>query len=348
MHSTRSGGAADALIESSADGLRCGLCSCFVAGMRGRSTEIVGDQAYFTGSTAELQKSIGGGQLDACGSLVIEGKLLAVPPEIGRLTQLRELILDTDTLQTIDAGIFACTQLVKLVVLSNQIKELPAGGWREMAALEQFIVTGSRALRELPDDLGDAPLIGGEFDLTPQIKLTALPRSFGRLARVTILRLPHKVAAPPEIAGMTGLRELRVRNVATLPEDIGALQELRLLDACESPITALPPSIGGAGSLRALGLSRTELTRLPDSVCELAALRDLDLIQTPIVELPEAIGRLGLARLRLQGTRISRLPDSLAAPAGDLRVYLPRDQRAALEASSAHVLAALGRRCVFE
>ena len=316
--------------------------------MRARGTEIVGDQAYFSGSTAELQKAIGSGELHACGSLVIEGKLLVVPPEIGRLTRLRELILDTDTLQTIDAGIFACTELVKLVVMSNQIKELPAGGWGEMAALEQFIVTASRALRELPDDLGDAPRIGGEFDLTPQTKLTALPRTFGRLAGVTILRLPHGVAAPAEIAGMTGLRELRVRKVAALPEDIGALQELRLLDANETSITRLPASIGGAGSLRTLGLSRTELTRLPDSVCELAGLRDLDLIQTPIAELPEAIGRLGLTRLRLQGTRVTRLPDSLAAPAGDLRVYLPRDRRAAIEASSAHVLAALGKRCVFE
>lgn len=172
--------------------------------------------------------------------------------------------------------------------------ELPAGGWDKMAALEQLIVTTSRALRELPDDLGEARQLGGEFDLTPLTKLTALPRTFGRLARVTILRLPHGVAAPPEIAGMTGLRELRVRKVAALPEDIGALQELRLLDASETAITRLPASIGGAASLRTLGLSRTELTELPDSVCELAGLRDLDLIQTPIVGLPEAIGRLGL------------------------------------------------------
>src|SRR5687768_4724382 len=51
-----------------------------VAAMRG--LEIVGDQAYFTGSTAELQRLLAAGELDRCGSLVVEGKLNAVPPEI--------------------------------------------------------------------------------------------------------------------------------------------------------------------------------------------------------------------------------------------------------------------------
>lgn len=313
-----------------------------------KGVEIVEGQAYFSGSTAELQRALAAGELDACGSLVVEGKLNALPPEIGRLTRLRELVLDTDTLQTIDAAIFACAGLVKLVVHSNQIKELPAGGWGRLTRLEQLEFAGAKALRELPEDLGAAALIGGTFDLLPQTKLAALPRSFGRLSRVTLLRLPPGVAAPDPIAGMTGLRELRVRGVAALPEDIGALQELRFLDACECPITRLPASIGGASALRSLSLGRTLVTTLPDSVCELLALRDLDLQETPLTELPEAIGRVPLTRLRLQRTAIVRLPESLATPAGDLRIYLPRDQQVAIEASSAGVLAALGGRVVFE
>lgn len=313
-----------------------------------RGTEIVGDQAYFSGSTAELQQLLTSGALDRCGSLVVEGKLLTVPPEIARLTRLRELILDTDTLQSIDAGLFECAALVKLAVLSNQIKALPTGGWGKLAALEQLSVASSRALRELPEDLGDALRVGGEFDLTPQVKLAALPRSFARLTRVTVLRLPSRLEAPPQIAGMTGLRELRVHQVTALPEDIGALQDLRVLHAQECPISVLPASIGGASSLRTMLLGRTSLTRLPDSVCELAALRELDLTQSPLSELPEAIGRLALTRLRLQHTQISRLPDSLATPAGDLKIYLPRERCAAIVASSGPVLKALGKRVVFE
>lgn len=315
-------------------------------GMKG--FEVVEGQAYFIGSTAELQRLLVAGELDGCGSLVVEGKLNAVPPEIGRLTGLRELVLATDTLQSIDAAIFGCVGLVKLVVLSNQLKELPAGGWGRLMELEHLELTSSRALRGLPEDLGDALRIGGEFDLSAQTKLTALPGSFARLSRVTLLRLPPGVRAPERIAGMAGLRELRVRGVDALPEDIGALQDLRMLDASECGIAAVPGSIGGARALRSLGLGRTRVTSLPDSVCELLALRELDLRETPLAALPEAIGRVPLTRLRLQETAITRLPASLATPAGDLRIFLPRGQRAAIEASSAEVLAGLGGRYCFE
>ena len=310
--------------------------------------EIVEGQGYFTGSTAELQKLLTEGKLDRCGSLVVEGKLTTVPPEIGRLTRLQELVLDTDTVQSIDAGIFGCAGLGRLVVLSNQLKELPSGGWARLGALEHLVLTGARALRGLPEDIGAATKIGGEFDLTPLTKLGPLPRSFGTLARVTLLRLPPGVVAPDPIAGMTGLRELELRAVDRLPEGLGALKDLRLIEASECPIAAVPASIGGASALRSLGLGRTLVTALPDSVCELMALQELDLQETPLAALPEGIGRVPLTRLRLQRTRITRLPESLATPAGDLRIFLPRDQRAAIEASSAGVLAALGKRAVFE
>lgn len=310
--------------------------------------EIVEGQAYFTGSTAELQALLVGGKLDRCGSLVVEGKLTAVPPEIGRLRRLRELVLDSDTVQTIDAAIFACAGLERLVVLSNQIKELPAGGWAQLGALAELVLTTSVALRGLPEDIGAAARLGGDFDLSLLTKLGGLPRSFAGLSRVTLLRLPPGVAAPDPIVQMVGLRELRLCAVDHLPEGLGALQDLRVVDASECPITTVPASIAGAGALRALHLGRTQIQALPDGVCELLALKELDLQETPLTGLPEAIGRVPLTRLRLQGTLITRLPASLATPAGDLRIFLSRGARAVLEASSAEVLAALGGRVVFE
>lgn len=313
-----------------------------------KGIEIVDNQAFFSGSTADLKRAIAGGALDRCSSLTVEGKLTAVPPEIARLTRLRELILDTDTVQTIDPAIFQCTTLVKLVALSNQLKELPAGGWAKLTALETLELTTSKALRGLPDDLGDARMLGGEWDLTPHTKLRALPASFGRLARITVLRLPVGVAAPDPIAGMTALRRLTVRGVDSLPADLGALPQLEFLDAIGCPLTTLPRSLGDAPALRTLALARTGLRDLPDALTRAPRLADLDLSDTPLVALPEAIGALPLTRLRLQHTAITRLPASLAAPAGDLRIYLPREQRAAIEAASADVLAALGSRASFE
>ena len=212
--------------------------------------EIVEGQGYFTGSTAELQKLLTEGKLDRCGSLVVEGKLTTVPPEIGRLTRLQELVLDTDTVQSIDAGIFGCAGLGRLVVLSNQLKELPSGGWARLGALEHLVLTGARALRGLPEDIGAATKIGGEFDLTPLTKLGPLPRSFGTLARVTLLRLPPGVVAPDPIAGMTGLRELELRAVDRLPEGLGALKDLRLIEASECPIAAVPALARACAAIR--------------------------------------------------------------------------------------------------
>lgn len=218
-----------------------------------KGIEIVADQAYFSGSAADLTKAIVERRLDACGSLVIEGKLPALPPDIGRLRRLRELVLDTDTLATIDPGLFGCAALVRLVVASNQIKELPAGGWRRMAALERLELGGSRALRGLPDDLGEAPRLGGEFDLREHNKLAALPASFGRLARVTVLVLPPGVAAPDPIAGLLALHTLELHGVAALPEDIGALAKLERLRVQDTAITTLPAGLlARAETLRVL------------------------------------------------------------------------------------------------
>ncbi len=312
-----------------------------------KGVEIVEDQAYFSGSTAELQRALEAGALDRCGSLVIERSLIELPAQIGRLKRLRELVLETDTVQTIDPGLFACTGLVRLVISSNQIKALPAGGWARMKSLERLELTDSNALRALPDDIGDAPKLGGEFDLTLLTKLEPLPASFTRLTAVTMLCLPPGLLAPDPIAGLTGLRELRVRAVDRLPADIGALAELRMLDASESPVSVLP-EIGGCRSMHTLGLGRTNISELPDSLTELAALRDLDLAETPLRVLPADIGRMQLRRIRLQGTQITSLPESLATAASDLRIHLPRAHRAAIEASSEPVLRALGHRFTFE
>lgn len=328
------------------EGLARGRVSWSVTGMKG--VEIVADQGYFTGSAAELARALDAGLFDACGSLVIEAKLNAVPPEIGRLVRLRELVIATDTLQTIDAGLFRCAALTRLVVLSNQLKELPAGGWGRLAALETLEITTSHALRCLPEDLGAARRLGGELDLGALRKLSALPASFGRLTQVTVLRLPPGVAAPDPIAGMTGLRTLQLQGVSALPGDIGALPQLERVYADDCPLTGLPASIGDAPALRSLSLAGTRLTALPECVTRMPALLDLDLAGTLVTELPEAIGSLRLNRLRLQRTAITRLPASLARPAGDLRIHLSRAQRAAIAASSGDVMAALGDRVVFE
>jgi Leucine-rich repeat (LRR) protein len=205
--------------------------------------ELVGDQAYFSGSQADLARALEGGALDRCGSLVIEGKLPALPPDIGRLRRLRELVIDSDTVATIDPGLFACVALVRLVIGSNQLTALPAGGWRRLAALERLELGGSRALRALPDDLGDAPRLGGPFDLGEHRKLTALPPSFGRLAHVTVLVLPPGDAAPDPIAGMLALHTLELHGVRALPADLGALPRLERLRVHDTEIAALPPGL---------------------------------------------------------------------------------------------------------
>ena len=119
---------------------------------------------------------------------------------------------------------------------------------------------------------------------------------------------------PDSIGNLTSLQllDLHTTRISELPESIGNLTSLQDLDLSYTQISSLPDSIGNLTSLQDLYLSDTQISSLPDSIGNLTSLQDLYLSDTQISSLPDSIENLtSLQRLNLSDTQISSLPDSI-------------------------------------
>ena len=124
-----------------------------------------------------------------------------------------------------------------------------------------------------------------------------------------VLRELYKLC--PEAGGEAGVKEdgkemfIRSAKVFSLPESIGTLDGLQILNLSECPqLLELPDTIGGLKALTSLDLSGcASLTALPNAIGELGALTELHLNEcSSITKLPGAIGELGaLTTLYLRG-----------------------------------------------
>uniref|UniRef100_A0A8P4K5Q1 RING-type domain-containing protein n=1 Tax=Dicentrarchus labrax TaxID=13489 RepID=A0A8P4K5Q1_DICLA len=83
--------------------------------------------------------------------------------------------------------------------------------------------------------------------------------------------------------------DLHENKLTSLPEDIGKLASLQILNAEKNRLKALPDSIGDLRLLQTLNLKGNCLSELPSSVCSLSSLRTLDVSDNNIVQLPKTL-----------------------------------------------------------
>lgn len=112
-------------------------------------------------------------------------------------------------------------------------------------------------------------------------------------------------------------------SLSALPEGIGSLTSLRILDASRTPLAAMPVAISNLGLLEVLNLSCwSNLVALPPfrtSHCGLTSLRDLNLrCCIALHNLPDSMGGLSaLTRLdasnctSIDGLKLGWLPANL-------------------------------------
>ena len=183
---------------------------------------------------------------------------------------------------------------------------------------------------ELLELLRDAKRLGWRCLDLRNCGLDSLPEELCELNELCMLLLrtvfPKKTAGnafgsensftrlPDSIGQLTNLRLLNLSytKLAALPESIGELSELNTLYLGYSQITSLPGSVGKLRKLQVLYLQGTKLTELPETLCSLPELRELSLRNTKVRELPEAFGQLtSLKTLNLAGCRLRSIPYSL-------------------------------------
>ncbi len=198
-------------------------------------------------------------------SLALE-RLIALPPEIGRLTALRELDLHDNQLSTLPPEIGKLTKLVKLELYNNH-------------------------LTALPDEIGQLSALE-ELNLLNN-QLEYLPNTFSGLAALRLLFLSNNrlQEIPPAIFHFGNLRELSlVRNeLGTIPPQIGELRALVRLSVDINNLRTLPPEIGKLSELTGLGLGHNQLTALPAELRGLRKLQWLYLHDNPSLDIPPEI-----------------------------------------------------------
>ncbi len=238
--------------------------------------------------------------------------LTILPPEIGQLTALTELYLQSNQLKSLPLEIGQLTALTTLHLHSNQLSVLPPE-IGQLTALTSLSLS-SNQLSALPPEIGQLTALT-ELHLRDN-KLSALPPEIGQLTALTALHLygNQLSALPPEISLLTALAALYLQEnkLSALPPEIGQLTALTALHLYGNQLSALPPEIGQLTSLTTLDLSSNQLSVLPSEIGQLTSLNTLDLRWNRLSALPPEIGQLtALTSLDLDGNQLSALPSEI-------------------------------------
>ncbi|MFZ5857183.1 MAG: COR domain-containing protein [Chloroflexota bacterium] len=112
-------------------------------------------------------------------------------------------------------------------------------------------------------------------------------------------------------------RELDLKNIldhsariTELPDNIGNLTNLKLLDLSFNKLHDLPESLINLTKLESLDLSRNEFTKLPELVGDLCSLRTLNVGFNKLIDLPPSLARL--TELKIIGLETNPLNPELS------------------------------------
>ncbi|MBD3350722.1 MAG: hypothetical protein GF364_04460, partial [Candidatus Lokiarchaeota archaeon] len=130
------------------------------------------------------------------------------------------------------------------------------------------------------------------------------------------LGLCHKFMHPVYPMGGPYFAQNQTKNLfdkplEILPENIGDLSELRVLDLERNNLKELPDSIGQLKNLEEINLVENNIVHLPESIGNLTSLKKFLLHFNELEDLPESFGNLqNLKTLELQFNLFKSLPES--------------------------------------
>ena len=219
-------------------------------------------------------------------------KLTSLPPEIGNLTNLTELILFENELTSLPPQIGNLTNLTRLILQKNKLTTFP---------LEIGNLTNLEVLNLSENELTSlSPEIGNLINLISLSlrgnKLTTLLPQIGNLTNLEVLVLfgNELTSLPPQIGNLTNLKELYLfgNELTSLPPQIGNLTNLTGLNLRNNKLTTLPLEIGNLTNLTELNLRNNKLTTLPLEIGNLKNIENILLDGNPL-NLPESIYKAG-------------------------------------------------------
>ena len=253
-------------------------------------------------------------------------QLTALPPEIGKLTQLKKLILGKyeydengyivntigNKLRSLPQEIGLLNQLEELQIVSNELTSLP-GEIGKLTNLQSLNLS-SNQLTSLPGEIVQLTNLQS-LDLYNN-QLTSLPGEIVQLTNLQSLDLSSNqlTSLPGEIVQLTNLQSLDLYNnqLTSLPGEIGKFTNLQSLNLSGNQLTSLPGEIGKLTNLQSLNLYNNQLTSLPGEIGKLTNLQSLDLSSNQLTSLPGEIGKLtNLQSLDLRYNQLTSLPGEI-------------------------------------
>ncbi len=240
-----------------------------------------------------------------------------IPPELGWLTNLRQLSLQQNSIRgTIPKELANLANLQLLSLYYNEVSGPIPLAIGNLTSLQHLDLGWNKLTGPLPKELGNldslSSLLLGVNGLTGPI-----PPQLGRLSRLTRLHLYNNNltgSIPPEVGRMEGLEELWLHaNELTgpVPRELGSLTSLRELMLERNALNgSIPRELGNLTGLEWLSISSNDLTGgIPTELFSLKSLKILNLSDNSFQTgpIPPQIGGLvsleglGLGSLGLTG-----------------------------------------------
>lgn len=218
--------------------------------------------------------------------------LNTIPSSIQNFKNLKKLDLSGNHLSALPDSISHLQLLRELNLKHNEFASFPASVLN-LKALEKLDISNNLITR-IPEEITELELKTINMS---SCNLTEIPEIIMELKTLEELNLSENKTIkrlPESIGNLKSLRvlELRWLSLEELPESIGNLTDLLKLDLTYNWLQYLPESIGNLINLEELILYANNLKELPKSVENLKNLKKLILTKNLLEELPKFLSNL--------------------------------------------------------
>ena len=161
-------------------------------------------------------------------------------------------------------------------------------------------------------------------------EISDIPKNLPKEIRTLWLSSNNIQTVPEEIGELTGLELMNLcgNQLASLPKSARNLKNIWCLELYDNRFEEIPEEIAGMKKLKHLYIQENQIKSLRPSICRLQDLIVLDISNNPIAELPgDIVNLVSLEALHLEGTYLEYLPGELAQMPRLEKIYVNRGVR---------------------
>ncbi len=224
-----------------------------------------------------------------------------IPPQLGHLSALRDLILSNNNLWgPIPPELGNLPNLTNIVVLNTNLSGTIPPQLGNLAELTVLLLANSELTGPIPAELGNLVNLT-RLGLDDNALEGPIPPELGNLVALESLSLALNDLTgpiPPELGSLSSLRQLGLGSnelTGSIPPELAMLGELQVLVLSNNDLTGpLPPELGSLGNLRFATLAGNNLTGpIPSDLGSLALVDYLTLADNNLTgPIPLELGRL--------------------------------------------------------